>query len=570
MAVTLNSLPPSSPTAATDHVEAVDARMLVAMRCLLAVAALAIIYIDPLEPSRLVGLTYTSLILYCIYSAAVVWNSYRNGWPSPGRLTYWTDVAFYVYLVALTQGTSSIFFFFFFFSIITASFSRGFGEGVLITSVSATLFLVVGLLTAPHGAAFELDRTLIRPVYLLGLGYMLSYWGGHEIQLKRRLRLLQEISGRWSPRFGVDHTIGSNLERLLQFFDGDACVLVLRRPGWPVSYRMYSASRRATGASLSFDDITEDTAGVLLQLPESAGAVHQDRRDWAQMEFRRHFVYDLDAKARAPDQQEACRSLANLLETRAFVTVPYDQRDGTTGRLFVTSARLRFGQQDIEFLAQVASTLSIVLESMFMTEELVARAAENERLKVSRDLHDTTLQPYIGIKLAIDALQREAGGDNPLTGRIAKLGEMVGVTIRDLRSLASTLREKAPMPGDFLVSAVATQVERYRRFYGFEVDVKSEISPRLNDRIAAEAYHIVAEALSNVHRHTRAKRASVSMKCDDTKLLLEVANPVADRTGQPKTFTPKSISERAQALGGGVFVEQTADGYTVVHVRIPI
>jgi signal transduction histidine kinase len=305
-------------------------------------------------------------------------------------------------------------------------------------------------------------------------------------------------------------------------------------------------------------------------LPETVGAVHQDRRDWSQMEFRRHFVYDLDAKARGPDQREACRSLANLLETSAFVTVPYGQHDGTTGRLFVTSARLCFGQQDIEFLAQVASTLSIVLESMFMTEELIARAAENERLRVSRDLHDTTLQPYIGIKLAIDGLQREAGAENPLAGRIANLGEMVGVTIRDLRALASTLREKAPMPGDFLVSAVASQVERYRRFYGLEVDVKSAITPRLNGRVAAEAYHIVAEALSNVHRHTRAKRASVSIKCDETRLLLDIANPADDLTRQPRTFTPKSISERAQALGGGVFVEQTADGYTVVHVSIPI
>jgi signal transduction histidine kinase len=147
---------------------------------------------------------------------------------------------------------------------------------------------------------------------------------------------------------------------------------------------------------------------------------------------------------------------------------------------------------------------------------------------------------------------------------------MVGATIRDLRTLASTLRERAPTAGDFLASALASQVERYRRFYGLEVDVRSEVSPRLNHRLAAEAYHIVAEALSNVHRHTQAKRASVFIKCDDVRLLLDIANPAGEGPAQGRTFTPKSISERAQALGGGVFVEQTADGYTVVHVRIPI
>lgn len=550
----------------TDQVEAVDTRMLVVMRCVLAVAALAIIYIDPVEPSRLIELTYASLILYCLYSAAIVWNSYRAGWPTPGRATYWSDVAFYVYLVALTQGTSSIFFFFFFFSIIAASFSRGYREGALVTTASVILFLVVGLIAAPSGTAFELDRTLIRPIYLLGLGYMIAYWGGYEIQLKRRLRLLQEMSSAWNPRFGVEHTIGSNLDRLLDFYDADSCVLVLRRPASAPAFRMCSATRQMTRRSMAFNEITETTANQLMALPENAGAVHQDRPNWWQMELQRHFVYDLDTGSRSALHVDACESLANLLETRAFVTVPYAQRDGTGGRLYVTSARLRFSQQDVEFLAQFSSTLSIVIESMSLMEELVSRAAENERLRVSRDLHDTTLQPYIGIKLAVDALNREAGAGNPLSERIAKLGEMVGETIRDLRTLTTTLRSTEPIPGEFLVSAVAKQADRYRRFYGIGVEVKSEISPRLNGRMAAEAYQIIAEGLSNVVRHTGAKRASVSILCEDARLLLEIANPAEDDL---KSFTPRSIRERAQALGGTTIVERSGAGYTVVRVAIP-
>jgi len=232
----------------------------------------------------------------------------------------------------------------------------------------------------------------------------------------------------------------------------------------------------------------------------------------------------------------------------------------------VTSARLRFSQQDIEFLAQFSSTLSIVIESMSLMEELVSRAAENERLRVSRDLHDTTLQPYIGIKLAVDALHREAGAGNPLSAPIAKLGGMVGETIRDLRTLTTTLRSNEPIPGEFLVSAVAKQADRYRRFYGIDVEVKSEISPRLNGRMAAEAYQIIAEGLSNVVRHTGAKRASVSILCEDARLQLEIANPAADGL---QRFTPRSIRERAQALGGTAIVEQSGSGYTVVRVAIP-
>jgi signal transduction histidine kinase len=569
MAVALNSTSVRERIRDADHVEAVDARMLVVVRCVLAFAALAIIFIDPLEPSRWVVLTYSSLVLYCLYSAAAVWMSFRAGWPTPGRATYWSDVGFYVYLVALTQGTSSIFFFFFFFSIIAASFSRGHREGVLVTGASVVLFLVVGLLTAPSGAAFELDRTLIRPIYLFGLGYMIAYWGGYEIQLRRRLRLLQEMSSVWNPRFGVEHTIGSNLDRLLDYFDADACILVLRRHASPPSYQMCSATRQKTGRSTVCKDITESTANELMQLPGTVGAIHRDTLNWRLPGFYAHFVYNLEAKIRTPGFFDVCRALANLLDARAFVTVPYDQRDGTSGRLYVTSQRPRFGRQDIDFLAQFASTLSIVIENMSLLEELVFKAAENERLKVSRDLHDTTLQPYIGIKLAIDALNREAGTDNPLSTRIAKLGEMVGETIRDLRNLASTLREKERLPGEFLSSALANLVDRYRRFYGIEVEMKSDISPALDGRLAEEAYQIVAEGLSNVLRHTNSKKASVSVRCEDARLRVDIANPTGDEPNSDSSFTPRSISERADALGGTATVDRSPDSYTVVRVEIP-
>src|SRR4030095_15290804 len=99
----------------------------------------------------------------------------------------------YLLLVSLSSGTSSIFFFFFFFSIIVASFLWGFIEGLSVTIVAAVLCAAIGFAAAPSGTAFELNRLLLRPIYLVVLGYMIAYWGGFEIQLKRRLALLKEV-----------------------------------------------------------------------------------------------------------------------------------------------------------------------------------------------------------------------------------------------------------------------------------------------------------------------------------------------------------------------------------------
>jgi signal transduction histidine kinase len=551
-----------------ERVESVDTRMLVFARCVLAFSGLAIILIDPTEPQRLVELTYTSLVLYCIYSAALALSSYRVGWPAPARATLWIDVLFYVYLVALTGGTSSIFFFYFFFAILAASFSQGYKEGLLVTAASTALFTAVGLLTAPSGDAFELNRTLIRPVYLFVLGYMMAHWGGYEIQLRRRLRLLQEIGGQWNPRFGAEHTITSNLERLLDFYGASSCVLALKRPASPPTYHMYSALRQRPGQTAAPTGITESTANPLLRLPDMIGAIYHEPAGWWPAFFRGYVAFDLETQVRTIAFHEACRALANLLDAGAFVTVPYAQRDGTAGRIYLTTHDGRFNQFDLEFLAQASAAISLVVENMYLMEALINRAAENERLRISRDIHDTTIQPYIGLKLALDALQRDAGPDSPLAPQISELIEMAGLTIRDLRDYATTLREKTAMPGDFLVSAVKQQAERYGRFYGIQVEVKSDVSPKLTGRLPAEAYQIISEGLSNILRHTAAKRAYVFILCEKTNLLLKIGNEARDMPAAD--FTPQSIDERVRALGGSSLVEHTPDGYTVVNVAIPL
>jgi signal transduction histidine kinase len=548
------------------RVDKVDARMLDIMRCVLAYSALAIIWIDPSEPARLVELTYASLAFYCLYSTALAWVSYRAGWPAPHRAAHWADILFYTFLVALTDGTSSIFFHFYVFAVLLASHSRGFREGMLATVASVVLFTTVGLIAVP-GGGFELNRTLIRPVYLLALGYMIAYWGGYEMLLRRRLHLLQEVNNLWNPRFGVDHAIGTNLERMLDFYDSDACVLVLKRPGPPARFLMYSATRAKPRQAIMPVELGERFAQELLRLPGAvAAAWHDSTAKWWRR-FRSHVAYDLSQHRHTASFHEECDALANLLDTRAFVTVPYLQRDGVAGRIFLTSNAGTFGQTDIEFLAQASAAVAVVVENMGLMEELISRASEYERLRVSRDLHDTTIQPYIGLKLALEALQREAGPDSRLAPRITELAEMAGMTIRDLRSYADSLKERAAMPGEFLVAAVREQGERLTRFYGIKVEVKSDISEQLSGRIAAEAYQIISEGLSNVLRHTSAKRVGVSILCENASLLLKIGNETGAGAAD---FMPRSIAERAQALGGVALVERDVDGYTVVHVTIPM
>jgi|SRR5882672_5303086 len=549
--------------------EVVNVRTLALLRCVLAFLGLLIICAGPWELRQSAILTYGPLALYSFYSVIVVLQAYKSGWSAPPMITYWADVFFYAYAIAITGGAYSFFFLFFFYPILVSSFSWGFRQGMLVTTASAILLIVVELMFSPAERTLETGGTLINATYLFVFGYMIAYLGGYERFLRLKLALLKEINNQWNPRFGIDHAKVVNLDRLLEFYRADSCILILRRPALGQRHLMYSATRGKAGRSPVSTELDESTAAALQRLPDTLAAYYHDPDGpwW----LRRHgySAYDFDLGVSTRSFESDCAVWTNLLDAQAFVTVPYLQHDGTKGRIFLTSSTNSFTDADIEFLAQASDAMATVIESMYLVEEFVTNAAEHERQAISRDLHDTTIQPYIGLKLALDALHREAGDQNPLSHRISELIEMAESTVRDLRNYAANLKDNAPLPGEFLVAAVQKQAERLTRIYGIKVDVHSDISPKLKGRLAADAFQIISEGLSNVLRHTSARNAFVNILCEESRLLLKVGNDKRSQQGKGD-FVPRSISERARTLGGVIFVESTPDDNTVVHVTLPM
>ena len=557
----------------------VDVRMISVMRCILAFSGLVIAYVDPTQPAIFSALTYSSLVIYGVWSVVQAIMAFRRDPAAPPpRDTHWGDVLFCAYLVTLTQGSNSLFFTFFLFAILSASFSRGYLEGLLVTGASVILFVLASLWFEP-GAEFGFDQTLVRPIYLLTLGYMISYWGGHEVTQRLRMKMLQEVNNQSNPRFGYDHAIRTNLERILNFFEASECILVLRRPSIPPTYMSYNisyqrheddpqdAAAKADSDSQEFinpNAINEETAKVLLDLPDTFSYCYDRLPSWWKKYFPGAYPPLSDAIL-----AEKCRALANLLDTNCFMTVPYAQQDGSAGRIFLVPRKQAFCHSDVEFVRQLVMSISRVVGSMQLMDELVSESAKHERFRISLDIHDTTIQPYIGLKLGLDALNRQAGSGNPLSKDISELLSMTEATIFDLRRYVTTLREDKMLAGDSLIASIKEQADHFKRFYGIDVTVKCDAEIRLNSRLAGAVLQIFAEGLSNILRHTQARRAYLSMLCENNKLLLEIANESPENKCQDD-FMPRSINARASSLGGTSLVSCNQEAYTVVSINIPL
>jgi signal transduction histidine kinase len=91
----------------------------------------------------------------------------------------------------------------------------------------------------------------------------------------------------------------------------------------------------------------------------------------------------------------------------------------------------------------------------------------------------------------------------------------------------------------------------------------------MNNRLAAELFQIVREGLSNIKRHSDSSWARINMTSCDGEIVLDIENE-ASVAEHHNGFIPRSITERAIALGGRVSVNLDSGGRTIVSVKIPM
>lgn len=536
--------------------------MVFGMRVLLSVSALLTLYIGPGGVQLAGSWSWLVFAAYALHSLTLlVIACYRAGfWHGPGL--YWIDICWCGLMVWASGGTTSPFFSFFFFAILAGSFRHGFDTGAKLTLGSMAMVALSVLATQ---GVVALHILLLRATFVLALGYMVAFWGGLLVDQRRRLALLRDVSRLSNPRFGVQHTVDSLMEKILRFYGGGTCVLLMQdsHERWVLN----TAHHPRTGRAISRSRPDAADIAPLLLLEKGATLYRAPDRHFGMFSLGGSAAVRLATGARQwlNTDREACIHVADLLDTDGFISASLPLRKGE-GRIFVTGARLK--RSDASFLKHIVQQAFPVIENIDLLDRLASEAAFRERQTIARDLHDSTIQPYIGLRHAVAAIRNQAGEDSPVAPELDRLMEMCSGVIGDMRDFAQRFRSGRQEEAELLI-ALRRQLRQVETFYGLDVMLEVQADSVINDRMAAEVFQIVTEGISNICKHTRARTAGVVVEDEGGVLAIDIFNPAAVPGQTPAPFTPRSIAERVQGLGGKLEVE--ADGrQTLLRIRIPI
>ncbi|WP_158598116.1 sensor histidine kinase [Noviherbaspirillum saxi] len=537
--------------------------MIARMRLVLAVSMLLTGIIDLSDDGLIHRLSTIVFFGYVLYAIAIVVGTERKVLQSQEKTVHWLDIWWFALIIIVTGGSLSPFFLCFFFAILTTSFRWGFEEGASATLVSAGILITCGLFSE---SVSDLPRVLMRSAFLLAIGYMSAYWGDSKAALTRRLQLLREVSRLSNPRFGIDQTINSVLGKIKDFYGARECILVLRDVDTGAcSIRIYG--RAGTSGAVASDKISVTAAAPLLALPEACITTYISS-SWPLRFFsaKAHYL-DGESQKWIPIEAYTARNVAEILEASCYISAPVVLMRNS-GRLYVTAHDRRCGRPDALFLGHIVAQAFPVIENIGLVDRMATEAASQERRKIAMDLHDTAIQPYIGLRLSISALRNKASNGNPLMHDIEKLLETTTHVVSELRRYGKLVQVTSAESGSAFLASLHKQTAYIKGLYGIEIDVSSEGNININDRLAAEALQLVNEGLNNICRHTTAQHGSVMLYCADGWLRISIGNESDEQ--HPTVFTPKSMSARAAALGGQVRVQSNVNGYTVVEIEIPV
>ena len=538
-------------------------RLIAGGRVVLSVFSLLAVWLDPTEPSRYASIAYSLLAAYVAYALVLAVLAFRSyalllELRLPSHLV---DLAVAALVMFFTEGPTSPFFVYFVFDMMSAAVRWGWKGTAWTAAAALTAFLGFGYYFAEvlHDPTFELNRFILRAVYLGVVASLLGHLGIFDERLRQEVARL----AAW-PRARADGSepVREVLERIAGILGFSHLLMVWEDEEEPWQCLALWSSGRCEWMrepAGTYEPLVAEPLVEASFLCADAGAASP--RVIFTQEGRL-------SRLREPPIHPALVArfrIAPVLSWRLC-------GEGFQGRLFALEEPVR-GLDRLLVGEVLAWQAASHLEQARLLRRLREGTALEERVRLARDLHDGIIQSLTVAALRLEALPRLLEADpGAVREEVRRLQELLASEQRELRSLLHELKPSGASPPSAvgLAARLGELRDRIESNWGLHVELEGNFrNAVLPETVTRQIQRLVHEAVVNAARHAEAGEVRVEIGVERKQVRIEVTD---DGRGFPfqgeydlhellaSGLGPASLRDRIAALGGSFHLSSSRRG----------
>ena len=257
----------------------------------------------------------------------------------------------------------------------------------------------------------------------------------------------------------------------------------------------------------------------------------------------------------------------------SFLGAPVVSSGLVYGNLYLTEKAGGFDEYDEYLIEVLAAQAGAAVENALLHDRLQDLAVQEERDRISRDLHDGVIQTLFSIGMTLESARRLVEVDpDRVVQRIDDAVEGIDGAIRELRNYIFRLR-----PNDAASMGFGRGLVELAREYEVNalvrprLDVQSDIDARVPARYVPDLLQIAREALSNAAKHAGASTVRIVASIDGQAVRMHVEDDGEGFAGGPAVGRGlENMRERAAVHGGEVDIDSVPGQGTMVAVTLPL
>jgi signal transduction histidine kinase len=204
------------------------------------------------------------------------------------------------------------------------------------------------------------------------------------------------------------------------------------------------------------------------------------------------------------------------------------------------------------------------LEELRGSRSRVIEAAQRERQRLERDLHDGAQQRLIALSLELRRLEDRLDSDPDARSQLDQARGEIETSLAELRAIARGLH-----PAVVSGHGLAVALEQMAALAPVPVRLRVDLERRLPDRIEVAAYYVVSEGLANIGKHAAATSVCVEVCRTDGGLLVEITDDGVGGADTERGSGLRGLADRVEALDGRLRVWSPHGGGTRLRAEMP-